>query len=382
MPWEREKNCAAVKSCRSREPVAREALSSSLDVVPLRAAQVVKPFPKSEPVSTAIASGRPVLGTARFKMRRGRPAPDESSSGPLRLSAQMDDARSPSPRAWECGRPAPGQSPVPPCRNTVLVHCRAPPKPGREGAPPGPSAAAILFAAVVAGVETPRSLSESEIPTEWAMFALSPAPDSGATPMPPPKTVVAGGETTPWGCAPVPVAPAHGGNPPAPAPGERVPSTRPPSSCPSSASARKRQIAASSGHPFAARVVGSRRNEDRLIGPSGSCYLLIDRGQRRKSAVCPRSPFEESIVASAAPSPPVTHTAGDREGLGRRPADWGRIDPRGGWARLSLQLNPKRAIAVGSVVVPRNSVHHSVSVVEALLRRRRSTPADAHGAER
>ena len=61
-------------------------------------------------------------GSARFKMCRERPAPDESGPGQLRLSARMKDARPPSPRAWGRGRPVPGQSPVPPCRSTVPVH--------------------------------------------------------------------------------------------------------------------------------------------------------------------------------------------------------------------------------------------------------------------
>ena len=64
MSWERartvspSKNCVAIESRRNRGPVAGEAQSRSLDVVPpLRAVKVVKPLPKAEPVSTVFASG-------------------------------------------------------------------------------------------------------------------------------------------------------------------------------------------------------------------------------------------------------------------------------------------------------------------------------------
>ena len=40
-------------------------------------------------------------------MRRESPAPDESGDGPLRLSAHVKAARSPSRRAWGRGQPAP-----------------------------------------------------------------------------------------------------------------------------------------------------------------------------------------------------------------------------------------------------------------------------------
>ena len=274
------------------------------------------------------AENRTLRGCAK-----GRPdAPAGRSAEPAKLFARVDHAHSPSPRAWDVRTaPAPGRSPVPPCRNTVSAHCRALPGPGGEGTPSGSADVAASPAAAVAGGDSPRSLSDSETPTDWATFALPLPPAPSATPMPPPNTVVAGGETTtPWGNPPGPAVSTHEGRPPSPASGVRVPPPGPPTPRPSPAREKDRRAVASRVRLVAGRSRGGRRTEARITGPGGTHRRLVIRGEGREAVVGPRSSFEGLVAACVEARFSVVRVAGDGEGLARRIGACGRVGTQGG----------------------------------------------------
>ena len=263
------------------------------------------------------------------------------------------------PARWPgtCGRLNPGtksRTPVP--KHGKTAHCRALSEPGGEGPPSGSALAAASAAAVVAGGDAPRSLSDPETSTEWATFAL---PHLSISPERNPDAATEdrgrrGGDDSVGLC----VRPCRfhtrgeaavaglGGAGPA------IWSVHPATfAC----GGEEKQVVVGRGRLVAGRTRGSRRSETRIAGPGGTRRRLVNRGEGREPVVGPGAP-------SRGWSPPVSKRASPSSaslGTGMASPDTSLpvgVSAPGEEGRARLQLELDRAFAMGDAGASGTSV--------------------------
>ena len=106
-------------------------------------------------------------------------------------------------------------------------------------------------------------------------------------------------------------------------------------------------------------------------------------GRRTGARHRPRGLFEEPTAVHAGACFPVARVAGDGKSLATPTSGRGPVVVRGGGACAHLHLDGGRAIVAGSVGASGVVVNRlALTDPDVMLSCCRSTPADAHGAER